>query len=174
MGRSAAEEARSVLTRREQRLLLCFTYPHDSRKTHLWVSTPTITFCALDSMLTLLVTGSFSGCGPSESVTVTSTAAGARSPVGESVTEGFEPGIADVRDDNSKPVAGFQGVLCVVAEPGGQSGDETIAALLGLLLPHQVDCFRRDAEPYLLVPWIKFGAEPEGHVVQCLVRDAEA
>ena len=32
--------------------------------TYLWVSTPTITFCALDSMLTLLVTGGFSGCGP--------------------------------------------------------------------------------------------------------------
>ena len=30
-----AEEARSALTRREQRLLFCFTYSHDSRKTHL-------------------------------------------------------------------------------------------------------------------------------------------
>ena len=24
------------MTRREQRLLLCFTYPHDSRKTQKW------------------------------------------------------------------------------------------------------------------------------------------
>ena len=32
--------------------------------TYLWVSTPTITCCALDSLLTLLVTGASSGCGP--------------------------------------------------------------------------------------------------------------
>ena len=37
---------------------------HDRNMHILMGSTPTITFCALDSLLTLLVTGASSGCGP--------------------------------------------------------------------------------------------------------------
>ena len=80
----------------------------------------------------------------------------------ESVTVGFNPRIAGIRDVDLEAVEILQLVVSVVAEPSKEGVDQTVATGARRFLLHPADGLQGDPEPHMVAARRELGAEPEG------------